>query len=64
MILINTENFDWKALREARLVFLNARLESSSKENPLVTELMTIKVLEQEFILQFWADITSWTFAV
>ncbi|CAM6093508.1 unnamed protein product [Calypogeia fissa] len=43
MILINTENFDWKALREARMVFLNARLESSTKERPLVTELMTIK---------------------
>lgn len=44
MLLLNTEKFDWKALREARLVFLDGRVAAASQEEPLVTDLYTIKV--------------------
>ncbi|BBN00098.1 platelet-activating factor acetylhydrolase [Marchantia polymorpha subsp. ruderalis] len=43
MLLLNTEKFDWKALREARLVFLDGRVAAASQEEPLVTDLYTIK---------------------
>ncbi|KAL2630587.1 hypothetical protein R1flu_015273 [Riccia fluitans] len=43
MLFVNTEKFDWKALREARLVFLNGREAAGSEEKPLVTDVYTIK---------------------
>lgn len=58
LILINTENFDWKALRDARLVFVNARLETGTQETPLVTELMTIKVFQRNLFPSVCAELT------
>lgn len=43
VLLLNTENFDWKALREARSTFLKARRDATLNGRPLVTSLKTIK---------------------
>ncbi|KAL3688577.1 hypothetical protein R1sor_014886 [Riccia sorocarpa] len=43
MLFVNTEKFDWKALREARMVFLNGREAAGTEEEPLLTDVYTIK---------------------
>ena len=44
VLLLNTENFDWNALRDARIMFMKARAESKQDGKTLITELKTIKV--------------------
>lgn len=44
VLLLNTENFDWKALRDARTMFVRARRDATQDGRALVTELKTIKV--------------------
>ena len=46
VLLLNTENFDWNALRDARIMFMKARAESKQNGRTLITELKTIKVYE------------------
>ncbi|KAH7296961.1 hypothetical protein KP509_26G046500 [Ceratopteris richardii] len=43
VLLLNTENFDWKALRDARTMFMKARRDATQDGRPLVTVLKTIK---------------------
>ncbi|MCO5586450.1 hypothetical protein L7F22_040390 [Adiantum nelumboides] len=43
VLLLNTENFDWKALRDARGIFMKARRDATQDGRPLVTILKTIK---------------------
>lgn len=43
VLLLNTENFDWKALHDARIMFIKARAEASEDGRGLITELKTIK---------------------
>lgn len=43
VLLLNTENFDWKALRDARTMFVRARRDATQDGRALVTELKTIK---------------------
>ncbi|KAI5084595.1 hypothetical protein GOP47_0000764 [Adiantum capillus-veneris] len=43
VLLLNTENFDWTALRDARGIFMKARRDATQDGRPLVTVLKTIK---------------------
>lgn len=43
VLLLSTEAFDWKALRECRMKFLSRREKTSIDGGSLVTELITIK---------------------
>ncbi|KAG0593326.1 hypothetical protein KC19_1G321500 [Ceratodon purpureus] len=46
LLLLNTEFFEWDDLRRLRNLFLEARRKTQLDEQPLVTELVTIKVIE------------------
>ena len=46
VLLVNTQDFDWKELRDIRATFMKARAEAKEEGSPLVTELKTIKVYE------------------
>ena len=46
VLLVNTQDFDWKALRDIRTTFMKARAEAKEEGSPLITELKTIKVFE------------------
>ena len=46
VLLVNTQDFDWKALRDIRATFMKARAEAKEEGSPLITELKTIKVYE------------------
>nr|XP_024390730.1 platelet-activating factor acetylhydrolase 2, cytoplasmic-like isoform X2 [Physcomitrium patens] len=43
LLLVNTELFEWNDLRRLRTLFLKARADARRDEQPLVTELFTIK---------------------
>ena len=44
VLLLNTEGFDWQALRNIRAIFMKARTEAKDEGRPLITELKTMKV--------------------
>ena len=44
VLLVNTQDFDWKELRDIRATFMKARAESKQNGRTLITELKTIKV--------------------
>lgn len=45
LLLINTQYFEWDDLRRLRNLFLEARRQAQLDEQPLVTQLLTIKVI-------------------
>jgi platelet-activating factor acetylhydrolase len=45
VLLVNTEAFEWKELREIRAMFMRARNDAKEEDGrPLITELRTVKV--------------------
>jgi hypothetical protein len=58
VLLLNTEKFDWKSLKDSRNKFLAARARTTG--NAAVTEVMTLKVshwliliMEQSIIREY-----------
>jgi hypothetical protein len=43
VLLLNTESFNWAALRNGRKKFMKGRAQAHNEASPLITALMTIK---------------------